>query len=139
MEVPLDTRTMHEPSAWANECAHRVIGAAIAVHRQLGPGFLESTYEAALAIELEAREIFFQRQHIVVVRYNDVPIAEQRIDLLVEDVLIVELKTSVDLHPLHIAQTRAYLAATKLELGLLLNFNVPYLGETGIKRVVRTG
>ncbi|MEO6776455.1 MAG: GxxExxY protein [Kofleriaceae bacterium] len=133
--MELDTGHMREPSAWVNECSNRVIGAAIAVHRQLGPGFLESTYEAALALELEAREIAFERQHVIVVRYNGVPIAEQRIDLLVEEVLVVELKSLAELSSVHIAQTRAYLAAAQLELGLLINFNVPYLRD-GIKRVV---
>lgn len=115
-----------------------VIGAAIAVHRKLGPGFLENLYEAALAIELERRGIAFARQHLVTVCYEGVPVGEHRIDLLVEEVLIVELKSVVEFHRLHVAQTQAYLAATKLELGLLLNFNVPYLGDTGIKRVVWT-
>ena len=126
---------MREPSAWANECSNRVIGAAIAVHRQLGPGFLETTYEEALAIELSAREIAFERQHTIVVRYNDVPIGEHRIDLLVEEVLVVELKAVAELHPIHFSQTRAYLAATRLDLGLLINFNVPLLRD-GLKRVV---
>lgn len=128
---------MREPSAWANECSNRVIGAAIAVHRKLGPGFLEAAYEEALAIELAARQIAFERQHVIVVRYNDVPIAEHRIDLLVEEVLVVELKSVIDLSPIYFAQTRAYLAAAGLELGLLINFNVRQLRE-GLNRVVWT-
>jgi GxxExxY protein len=114
-----------------------VIGAAIEVHRKLGPGFLEATYEEALAMELEARQIAFERQHTIIVRYNDVPIAEHRIDLLVEEVLVVELKSVVELNPIFFAQTRAYLAAAGLELGLLINFNVRLLRE-GINRVVWT-
>jgi len=135
--MAFDTRFMREPSAWANECSNRVIGAAIAVHRKLGPGFLEATYEEALAMELEARQIAFARQHPIVVRYNNVPIAEHRIDLVVEEVLVVELKSVMELNPIFFAQTRAYLAAAGLDLGLLINFNVRQLRE-GLHRVVWT-
>ena len=132
-------RWTREPDAATDDCARRVIGAAIAVHTQLGPGFLENTYEAALAIELEQREIRFERQVPIVIHYNDLPVGEYRLDFLVEKLVVIELKAAAEVALIHVAQVRAYLAATNLELGLVLNFNVRQLREGGIKRVVRTG
>ncbi len=81
-----------EPSDELNRLSHLVIGAAIAVHRELGPGFLEATYEEALALELSAQRIPFQRQLILPVFYREQPIAEGRLDFLVDEQLVIELK-----------------------------------------------
>ncbi|HEX8790001.1 MAG TPA: GxxExxY protein [Polyangiaceae bacterium] len=114
-----------------------VIGAAIEVHRVLGPGFSEATYERALCAELGVRGIPYEEQAIVVVRYKDLPVGEMRVDVLVADALILELK-AVDAHsPVHVAQVLSYLKATGLPLGLLINFNVRVLRD-GIRRIVWT-
>jgi GxxExxY protein len=115
-----------------------VIGAAIEVHRHLGPGFLESAYEEAMSIELALRGITFQRQFEMDVRYKGHVIATNRLDLLVEQRLVVELKAIEGIAPVHIAQTLAYATACGLELGLVLNFNVPTLKDGGIRRVIRS-
>jgi GxxExxY protein len=126
-----------EPDTFVDEVARRVIGAAIEVHRVLGPGFLESVYEAAFCIELEQRGIRFARQVTCPVPYKGVDAATMRIDLLVEDCLIVELKCVDELGPMHRAQAIAYLRATKLQLALLINFRTVLL-RYGIRRVVST-
>ena len=120
-----------------DQLAHAVIGAAIEVHRQLGPGFLESVYEEALCIELEDRRIPFERQKEISVLYKGRPIGVQRIDLLVGQSLVVELKAVEALAEIHQAQVISYLKATHLLLGLLINFNVPVL-KSGIQRIVYT-
>ena len=127
-----------EPDKRTDEMAHAVIGAAIEVHRQLGPGFLESVYEEALCVELTDREIFFERQREIGVLYKERPIGKHRIDLLVGQSLIVELKTVEALADIHKAQVISYLKATRLSLGLLINFNVPIL-RNGIQRLIYTG
>jgi GxxExxY protein len=126
-----------EPDKRTDELAHAVIGAAIEVHRQLGPGFLESIYEEALCVELAARELLFERQKEINVTYKGHQIGRQRIDLLVGQALIVELKTVEELAEIHKAQVISYLKATGLRLGLLINFNVPVL-KNGIQRIVYT-
>ncbi|MGH7946061.1 MAG: GxxExxY protein, partial [Opitutaceae bacterium] len=100
----------------------RVIGAAIRVHEALGPGFLESFYEEALCIELNIPAIGFQRQLLVPVRYRDAVVGEHRVDLLVENSLILELKAIERFEPIHFVTLRSYLKATNCSLGLLLNF-----------------
>jgi GxxExxY protein len=126
-----------EPDRRTDELAHAVIGAAIEVHRLLGPGFLESVYEEALCVELAAREITFERQKEINVIYKGHQIGRQRVDLLVGQALIVELKTVEELAEIHKAQVISYLKATGLPLGLLINFNVPVL-KSGIQRIVYT-
>jgi GxxExxY protein len=128
---------MKEPSAEIDALAHTVIGAAIEVHRVLGPGFLESVYEEALAVELRLRGIPFQRQAMLAVDYKGHPVGEGRLDLLVGGQLIVELKAVETLLPLHSAQLLSYLKTTGQPLGLLINFNVPVLKD-GIRRIVRS-
>lgn len=118
----------------ADELCRRVIGAAIEVHRELGPGYLESLYEEALAIELGARGVPFERQPEVTVRYRGLDVGHGRLDFLVGQRLIVELKAVDGLLPIHSAQVISYLRATSLHLGLLVNFNVPVL-KSGIKRI----
>jgi GxxExxY protein len=116
--------------------AHPVIGAAIEVHRLLGPGFLESIYERALCHELILRGVECERQQELIVRYKDIDIPGQRLDLLVGGRVITDLKTVDTLAPIHQAQALSYLKTTGLRLGLLINFKVQILKD-GIKRVVR--
>lgn len=124
-----------EPSPQLDNLVRRVIGAAIEVHKELGPGFLESTYESALAIELELQGIQYSRQHSIGLSYKGHVLGEGRLDLLVENQLIVELKAVEHLHPIHHAQVISYLKATGFILGLLINFNVTNMNY-GIKRVI---
>ena len=126
-----------EPDAGLDELARRTIGAAIEVHRHLGPGYLESLYEEALAVESTERRIPFARQTEITVVYKGNEIGKGRLDLLIDRQLIVELKTVDQLMPIHKAQVISYLKATGLPLGLLINFNVEVLKQ-GIKRVVLT-
>ena len=123
---------MNEPGM--NELTEQVIGAAIVVHRVIGPGFLEATYGKALAIELRHRGISFMQEAPVSMSYRGESIGEGRLDFLVEDKLILELKAVDQLHPIHTAQVISYLKATGHQLALLINFNVPVLKE-GIKRI----
>ncbi len=128
-------RQRFEPDTETDRLAQEVIGAAIEVHRVLGPGFLESVYEQALSVELELRGVRFQRQAPVAVVYKGRSIAESRLDLVIEGKLIVELKAVDQFAPIHTAQVLSYLKATGCQLGLLINFNVTRLRD-GIKRVV---
>ena len=124
-----------EPDPLLDRLTHQVIGAAIEVHRQLGPGFLESVYEEAMCIELTLRGIAFTRQPEVAIDYKGRPVGQGRLDLLVAECLVVELKAVETLAPIHSAQMISYLRITKRQLGLLINFNVAMLRD-GIKRVV---
>lgn len=126
-----------EPNSKVDELAHRVIGAGIEVHRHLGPGFLESVYEEALAIEMDLRGIPYDRQQPVALSYKGRPVGDQRLDFVVDQSLIVELKAVEKIAPIHSAISISYLRATNLQLCLIMNFNVPILKE-GIKRVVLT-
>jgi GxxExxY protein len=100
----------------------RIIGAAIVVHRSLGPGFLESIYEEALAVEFALSGITFVRQKAIALFYKDHQIGEHRLDFLVEDLIVVELKAIRTLEDIHFAIGRSYLKASGLHDGLLLNF-----------------
>jgi GxxExxY protein len=121
--------------AQLNELTERIIGCAIEVHRQLGPGLLEATYEAALAIEFEMAGLRFLRQAIFPVMYKGRQIADHRLDLLVEDAVVVELK-SVERHDaLFEAQLLTYLKISGRRLGLRINFNSRLLKD-GLKRMV---
>lgn len=106
----------------SEELSNRVIGAAIRVHRELGPGFLESVYEQALSVEFALSGIQFIRQHPIPLFYKDHQIGEHRLDFLVEKTLVVELKATAKLEDIHFAIGRSYLKATSLEDGLLFNF-----------------
>ena len=118
-----------------NQLTEKIIGAAIEVHRNLGPGLLESLYEAALAYELNIAGLDFKRQVIVPVLYKGHSIGEHRIDLLVERKVIMEIK-SVERHdPVFEAQLLTYLKITGIGLGLLINFNSRLLKD-GIKRMI---
>jgi GxxExxY protein len=105
------------------------------VHLQLGPGFLESVYQEALCIELRLRDVPFQEQVPIALQYKGKPVGQARLDLLVADRLLVELKAAESLAPIHVAQLLSYLKATRRPLGLLINFNVSYLRQ-GLKRVI---
>jgi GxxExxY protein len=119
-----------------DDLIHRVIGAALEVHRQLGPGFLESIYERAVCHELDLRGIRYECQKDIVVPYKDLAISGQRLDLLVEGCLVIELKAVDAISPLHEAQIISYLKATGCRAGLILNFQVTQL-RAGIRRLVR--
>jgi len=118
-----------------NEFSSAVIGAAIEVHRQLGPGFPESVYEKALCLELELRQIPFAHQPEIKVSYKGRVVGEGRLDLLVNGMIIVELKAVEAIAPVHVSQVLSYLKATGYPLGLLINFNVKVLKQ-GITRLV---
>lgn len=122
----------------ANEVTEAIIGAAIEVHRELGPGLLESTYEACLAYELVERGLAVERQKNLPVQYRGMQLdCGYRIDLLVDSLVIVELKTVERLEPLHEAQLLSYLKLSGAPVGLLLNFNVTQL-RRGIRRLVNS-
>lgn len=133
-----DTKTTKyvAPSPELDQLARSVIGAALEVHRLLGPGYLETVYEEALCAELDIRGIPFARQQSITVNYKGRRIGEGRVDLLVNDLLIVELKAVEALAPVHTAQVLSYLKATGCRLGLLINFNVALLKD-GVKRIIR--
>ncbi len=120
----------------SNKITEIIIGAAIDVHRELGPGLLESTYEACLAYELIERGLKLERQKILPVKYREVHLdCGYRIDLLVENLVIVELKVVERLEAIHEAQLLSYLKLSGAPIGLLLNFNVTEL-RRGIRRIV---
>jgi GxxExxY protein len=128
-------RPFFEPSEEVDSLAREVIGAALEVHRQLGPGYLESIYEEAMVVELGLRSIPYERQVKIQVVYKNHSIGEGRLDLLISKILPIELKAVEALAPIHQAQLLSYLKITGLHLGLLINFNVPLLKQ-GIKRVI---
>ena len=116
-----------------------VIGAAIEVHRALGPGLLESAYEACLAHELTLRSIRFERQRILPIAYKGVELdAAYRIDFVVEGALLVELKAVSDILAIHEAQVLTYLELSGLDVGLLMNFHARLL-RNGVRRFARKG
>ncbi len=119
-----------------NELTERVIGAAIEVHRHLGPGLLESAYEECLSHELNLVGIRFQRQVPLPIVYKGLKLdCAYRMDLVVEDLIVIELKAAEELAPIHSAQLLTYLKASGKQVGLLINFNVPCLKD-GLKRIV---
>jgi len=119
-----------------NELTETIIGAAIEVHKALGPGLLESAYEECLAHELRLREVVFERQRALPAVYKGVHLdCGYRLDFLVEQSVVVELKAVEILLPIHEAQMLTYLKLGRWSVGLLINFNVPAL-RRGIKRIV---
>ena len=118
-----------------DDCSERVIGACIEVHRALGPGLLESTYEECLAHELGLRGLAFERQLPVHVEYKGIALGSgYRIDLLVERSLVVEIKAVERLLPVHEAQVLTYLRLTGVKAGLLVNFHSAVV-RTGLRRL----
>ena len=104
------------------EITAEIISAAIAVHKALGPGFLESIYEEALCIQLTSQNIPFERQKVVHLTYRGFPIGEHRLDLLVDTRVVVELKAIKAFEPIHFSIVRSYMKAVNADSGLLLNF-----------------
>ncbi len=119
-----------------DQMSRRIIGAAIEVHRHLGPGLLESAYQSCLAFELKQRGLRVEEQKPLPVTYKDVKLdSGYRLDLVVEDEVIVEVKAIEKLLPIHDAQLLSYLRLAHKKVGLLLNFHVPVLKD-GLKRIV---
>jgi GxxExxY protein len=115
------------------ELSRKVIGAALAVHRGLGPGFLESVYHSAMRVSLTHRAIPFESEVPADIAFEGMPVGRARIDLVIARQIIVELKAIDQLHHINFVQLRSYLRAAHLHLGLLLNFNSPTLT---IRRVI---
>ena len=104
------------------ELTGKIISAAIEVHRQLGPGFLEAVYEKALIVELRRRSIKVEAQREIVILYKDVEVGAHRLDLLVEDLIVIDNKAIKAIEPVHFAIIKAHLKAANREHGLILNF-----------------
>lgn len=122
-----------------NELSGKVVGLCIEIHRELGPGLLESAYEECLAYELSKAGLRFERQKPLPVRYKEVQLdCGYRLDFVVEGILIIELKAVTELLPIHEAQLLTYLKLDKKPLGLLVNFNMPTLKQ-GVRRLVCGG
>ena len=115
--------------------AGEVIAAALKVHRDLGPGYLESIYRRAMAVEFRRRAVSFETEVPVEVRYEGELLGTHRIDLVVQGLIVVELKSVESLCPVHRKQVVSYLKSAKLRLGLLINFNCELLKQ-GLRRVV---
>jgi GxxExxY protein len=125
-----------EGKAAADEWSKKVIGAAIEVHRHLGPGLLENAYEECLCRELELRGIPYLRQHSVCIDYKGITVdAAYKIDILVADLVVIEMKSVQKLEPVHEAQLLTYLRLYRRWLGLLMNFNAPVLKDGILRRV----
>jgi len=124
-----------EPDKETDELASRILGAAIDVHRELGPGYLESIYEEAVAQEFVRREIPFDRQYSFAVLYKQHQVGEGRLDFMVGGKVVVELKAVDKMSPIYTAQVISYLRATECKLGLLINFNERLL-RSGVQRIV---
>jgi GxxExxY protein len=119
-----------------DKVSQTIIGAAIEVHRALGPGLLESAYESALAFELAERGLRFEQQKSLPLVYKEARLdCGYRLDLLVEGQIVVEVKAVEMLQPIHTAQLLSYLKLSRCQVGLLINFNVKFL-KNGIRRVV---
>ncbi len=119
-----------------NEISNKIISCALYVHEQLGPGLLESTYRDCLFTELKYQGLAVQKEFSLPLTFRDIKISSgYRIDLFVENCVIVELKAVENLHDIHFAQTLTYLKLTKCKLALLINFNVRFL-KSGIRRIV---
>ena len=122
-----------------NRLTSQIIGAAIEVHRQLGPGLLESSYETCLAYELETRGLSVERQKPLPIVYKEIHLEHgYRIDLLVNQLVVVELKVVEAITAVHEAQMLSYLKFSGCKVGLLINFNVALLKDGGIRRFIRS-
>ncbi len=119
------------------ELTHKIIGAAMEVHRAIGPGLLESAYQACLARELSVRGIPFEKEKPLPLDYKGVQLdCGYRLDFLVDDKVVVELKAVEIMHPVYEAQLLTYLKLTGCKVGLLINFNVPVLKDGITRRVL---
>jgi GxxExxY protein len=117
------------------QLAHDVIGGCIEVHRVLGPGLVETIYERAVVLELTRRRVPFEVEKAIPVHYRGELLCHQRLDLLVDGRLVVELKAVERLNAIHVAQVLSYLRVADVRLGLLINFNVSILRD-GVRRVI---
>jgi GxxExxY protein len=128
---------MHKPlTERENWLASQIVDIAITIHKAFGPGLPESIYEKCFCYELSKRGIFFERQKVVKLQYDKLIIDEGlRIDILVDNVVVVELKSQEYYHPVWEAQVLSYLKLSNKRLGFILNFNVPLMKE-GIKRMI---
>ena len=121
---------------YQSELSGEIIGAAVEVHRELGPGLLESVYEECLCRELDLRDMLFERQKPLPLAYKGISLdCGYRLDLVIEDRIIVEIKCVEALATIHEAQLLTYMKLARVKVGLLINFNVPVL-KNGIKRFV---
>ncbi len=119
-----------------NELTGKIIGCAIQVHKTLGPGLLESIYRESLMIELISNDLIVEKEKVVPAFYNNTKLEiGLRMDLIVENRIILELKSVESIHDIHIAQTLSYLKMSGLKIGLLMNFNVLVL-KSGIRRLI---
>jgi len=127
-----------EPSQWLNDITRHIVDSAFAVHRTLGPGLLESVYERCLAYELEKRGLPVARQVMLPIRYEKLFVeAGFRLDMVVGDCVVVEIKSVEQLLPIHEAQLLTYLKMANHKLGLLINFNVLRIKD-GVRRLVQS-
>ena len=129
---------MHELSLWTESLTKEIVDIAFQLHKKLGPGLLESVYEKCFCYELERREIPFQRQCSVPIQYEELLIQDGlRLDVIVDDHIIIELKALENYHPVWNAQLLSYMKLTQKEIGFLINFHTPLI-KNGIKRLVLT-
>jgi GxxExxY protein len=115
------------------QLTEKIIGCAIEVHKKLGPGFIESIYENALIIELQKKGLSFNRQREVVIQYDGVEVGRHRLDFIIEDTIVVELKAVKNIEDIHFAIVKSYLKALGKEHGLMINFSKKVLE---VKRVI---
>ncbi len=128
--------TQYVPSEKEELAAKKIVDAAYHVHKNLGPGLLEKIYEVCFCYELDKRELRYQRQVDIPIKYEDIIFDEGlRLDILIEDLIICELKAVDDVNPVWAAQILSYLKLTSRHIGFLINFNVPIIKE-GIKRYI---
>ena len=132
---PYGMRLPSPLSIEAERVMTQTIGCATAVHRALGPGVIESIYRKAMCLELSAAKLAYELEKPISVKYRDVAISGQRVDLIIEGLIIVELKAIIRIDDVHRAQLISYLRTTGLRGGLLINFRVPVL-QRGLRRVV---
>jgi GxxExxY protein len=132
-----DAETGAETKLRCENLTEQIIGAAIEVHKAIGPGLMESVYEECICHELRLRGLGFERQMLVPVTYKGVSVdCKYRLDLLVQDIVILELKTVDRVLPIHEAQLLTYLRLLKKPVGLIINFNVPALRHGIVRRVL---
>lgn len=119
-----------------NELSYKIIGAALEVHKTIGVGLLENAYEVALVYELKKLDLKVENQVSLPLKYKELSINyAYRIDLIVENKVIIEIKSVLDIHPIFYSQVLTYLKLTNIKLGLLINFNTPLIKD-GIHRIV---
>jgi GxxExxY protein len=114
---------------------YRIIGCCIVVHRELGPGLLETIYSRAVCLELAAEAVSYEREKSIPVTYRNQILCHQRLDIVVEGQVLLEIKSVERIHPVHQAQVLSYLRVSRLPVGLLMNFNVAVLKQ-GLDRIV---